>query len=108
MDVDVANGEGDKDRKSQAWVWMSLRLYCKGPQSGYILTCRRYLYPWDLLLLLRFLHDYKGVVCSTHLGIGSHTHQQSHIYECPSSSHVLESSHLVLTFSFGPKEPVLS
>jgi len=57
----LAYGEGDKDKKSQARVWMSQCLCCKGPQSVYILSCRRYLYPWDLLLLLRLLPRLQGV-----------------------------------------------
>ena len=85
MDVDAVNGEGDKDRKSQARVWMSQCLCCKGPQSAYILSCRRYLYPWDLLLLLRLLPRLQWVSSATHLGIGNHTHQPSHTYTnaCP-------------------------
>ena len=81
MDVDAVNGEGDKDKKSQARMWMSQCLYCKGPQSVYILSSRRYLYLWDLLLLLRFLHDYKGfrLLRTLELGAIHNNHRDIHI-----------------------------
>jgi len=52
----------------------------------------------------------RGFVCYAPLNWEPYTPTITYTYECSFSSHynVFESSHLVLTFSFGPKEPVLS
>ena len=96
MDVDAVNGEDDKDRKSQAARNLNPEL---PPLS----------LPLGSTASASSSARLQGVPSATHLW-EPYTPTITYTYECSFSSHynVFESSHLVLTFSFGPKEPVLS
>jgi len=62
-------------------------------QGTSILSCRRYLYPWDLLLLLRLLHDYRlqefRLLRTLELGaIHSNNHTNAHPQAMFSNPHI--------------------